>query len=69
MLRFIKERPHLFATYVMCALVVPTVLWWQDSILWVLLLSLYANVYSSIGADQAQQAKKEARNASTEEDQ
>jgi hypothetical protein len=44
----------------MLLLVLPTVLWWQDSILWVLLLSLYANVYTSIGADEAQQAKRKA---------
>jgi hypothetical protein len=59
--RLLKNRPHLVATYIMIALVLPTVLWWRDSILWVLLLSLYANVYSSISADQAQQAKMEAR--------
>lgn len=48
----------------MIALVIPTVLWWKDSILWVLLLSLYANVYTSIGADEAQQAKRNAEDAS-----
>ena len=56
----LADRPHRTATFVMLLLVLPTVLWWQDSILWVLLLSLYANVYTSIGADEAQQAKRKA---------
>lgn len=64
MLRAIKDRPHRTATWVMVILVLPTVLWWKDSILWVSILSLYANVYTSIGADEAQQAKRNAENAS-----
>lgn len=56
--RAIKDRPHRTMTWVMVALVLPTILWWSDSILWVLVLSLYANIYSSISADEAQQAKK-----------
>lgn len=56
----LAHRPHRTATFVMLLLVIPTVLWWKDSILWVLLLSLYANVYTSIGADEAQQAKRKA---------
>ena len=56
----LADRPHRTATFVMLLLVIPTVLWWKDSILWVLLLSLYANVYTSIGADEAQQAKRKA---------
>lgn len=59
----LADRPHRTATFVMLLLVIPTVLWWKDSILWVLLLSLYANVYTSIGADEAQQAKRKAEHS------
>lgn len=68
LLKKLKNRPHLVATWVMVALVIPTVVWWKDSILWVLLLSLYANVYSSISADQASEAKKEARENGNKEE-
>lgn len=37
-------------------LVIPTLLWWRDSILWVSFMSLYANVAAHWGAAQAAEA-------------
>ena len=63
-----KERPHLYKKWLWAILTVPTVLWWSESILWVLIISIYANFVGEDSADEAQQAKLEARDrASTEE--
>ena len=40
------------------AMVLPTVLWWKDSILWVALMSAYALVISAGAAEQAAEAKE-----------
>lgn len=38
------RKAHLAAAAVWTVLVIPTLLWWHDSILWVAFMSLYANV-------------------------
>jgi len=42
-------------------MVVPTVLWWRESVLWVALLSIYALVITAAGAEQAAEAAAEAK--------
>lgn len=37
------QRLHLLAAFVWVLLVVPTLVWWHESILWVAFMSLYAN--------------------------
>lgn len=56
-----KERPHLYKKWLWAVLAIPTVLWWSESILWVLMISIYANFVGEDSADEAQQAKLEAR--------
>jgi hypothetical protein len=51
---------HLAMMGVWLALVLPTLLWWKDSILWVLLISIYANVVGHFGAWQAARAEEES---------
>ena len=46
---------------------VPTLIWWKESILWVAFMSLYANFVGEDSADEAAQAKKEARENGTTE--
>jgi hypothetical protein len=46
-------RLHKWATIAWAALAVPTLLWWRDSVAWVALMSLYANVASHWAAYQA----------------
>lgn len=53
------RRFHLVATIVWLALVVPTVLWWKQSILWVGLISCYANAVGHWSAWQASRAETE----------
>lgn len=43
-------------------LMVPTLLWWKNSILWVALMSGYANIVGHWSAYQASRAETEAGN-------
>lgn len=40
---------------------VPTLLWWRDSVLWVATMSLYANFIGHISAAQGARAEGKAR--------
>lgn len=48
---------HLVLAGVWAVLVVPALLWWKDSIIFVILLSLYANFESSLAAHHALQGE------------
>lgn len=54
------RRFHAVATVAWLVLTVPSVLWWKNSILWVILLSVWANVASHFGAWQAARAEDAA---------
>lgn len=43
----------MVATILWILLIIPTLLWWKDSILWVALMSIWANVASHAAAWQA----------------
>ena len=51
-------RFHLLMVFVWAALLLPTVLWWKDSVFWVALMSLYANLVGHWSAYQAAHAEK-----------
>lgn len=51
-------RLHLIMTWVWVGLSLPTILWWRDSILWVLLMSIWANASTHWGAWQAARAER-----------
>lgn len=44
---------HLVATIIWTLLVIPSVLWWKESIAWVVLMSVWANLASHFAAWQA----------------
>ncbi len=44
---------HLVLTVVWSTLLIPTLLWWKDSVFWIAVMSLYANVVGHWGAYQA----------------
>jgi hypothetical protein len=55
-----KPGFHLAMTIVWMALLVPTLIWWKSSILWVAGMSLYANVAAHWSAFQGARAEREA---------
>lgn len=51
------QHVHAILTLVWAALAVPTLLWWRDSVFWVALMSLWANVAGHWAAWQAARAE------------
>lgn len=56
-----SPRFHLVATLAWALLLIPTLLWWSQSILWVATMSLYANVAAHWSAYQGARAEREAK--------
>ncbi|HGK4747064.1 TPA: hypothetical protein ACJ2W8_004518 [Klebsiella quasipneumoniae subsp. similipneumoniae] len=62
---FIK-RCHLVAAVMWVGLAIPSLIWWKDSVLWVILISFYANIvghlsgYSAARADQAAEENEDS---------
>lgn len=62
---FIK-RCHLVAGVMWVGLAIPSLIWWKDSVLWVILISIYANIvghlsgYSAARADQAAEESEDS---------
>jgi hypothetical protein len=52
---------HLALTFTWVALGIPTIFWWKESILWVAVMSLYANVAGHWSAWQAARAEDVAK--------
>ena len=55
------SRRHLILGWVWIVLAVPALLWWKDSVLFVILLSLYANCETSFAAHQAKKRAEKER--------
>ncbi|VFZ45247.1 transporter [Klebsiella quasipneumoniae] len=62
---FIK-RCHLVAAVMWVGLAIPSLIWRKDSVLWVILISIYANIvghlsgYSAARADQAAEENEDS---------
>lgn len=52
------RRFHLFMMLVWASLAVPGILWWKESILFVIICSLYANFIGEFSAYQAARTEK-----------
>lgn len=64
---FIK-RCHLVAAVMWVGLAIPSLIWWKDSVLWVILISIYANIVghlSGYSAARADQAAKESEDSTS----
>ena len=48
-----KSNPHLYLIGVWVLLIPPTILFWRESVLWVAIMSLYANIEASFAALEA----------------
>lgn len=56
---------HAVAVLTWAGLIVPTLIWWKDSVLWVALMSLWANMAAHWSAWQA--ARTESKQDNSEE--
>lgn len=52
------RRIHATLTIVWLALIVPSVLWWSESIKWIVLMSVWANVAGHFSAWQGTRAEQ-----------
>lgn len=53
MLARLRRNRHRVMGWVWILLAIPTVIWWKDAIVWVALMSIYANAEASFGAQNA----------------
>jgi hypothetical protein len=53
-------KMHRYLTVLWGCLSVPTILWWRDSIVWVVFMSLYANFVGHWSAYTAAKAERQA---------
>lgn len=59
MREWLKENQYLIRAIIYMALVIPGVIWWRESVLFVIILSLGANIDTALGAHEAHKARKE----------
>ena len=52
------QKVHLTAAVIWVLLGIPTVVWWKQSVLWVAIMSLWANVVGHISAYDAARAEE-----------
>ncbi|EFE94177.1 MULTISPECIES: hypothetical protein [Serratia] len=56
------KKAHLAMSFLWIILAIPSVIWWKNSVLWVIIISIYANVvghlagYTAARADEAAEA-------------
>lgn len=55
---FRSSRFHLCMTLVWAAIAIPAVLWWKESILFVVVVSIYANFVGHFSAYQAARSEE-----------
>jgi hypothetical protein len=53
-----EVRVHFVLIFVWAGLIIPTILWWKESILWVAFMSLYANIAGHWAAFDAAKTEK-----------
>ena len=57
---WLRENRYLLTGWFWIVATVPTLLWLKDSVLWVALMSLYANAATGFAANEARRARKNA---------
>ena len=55
-----RDNRHLVEAYIWILLAIPSILWWKDSVFWVIVISLYANYKTAISAHEGRKARKAA---------
>jgi len=59
-LAWVRENRYRIRGWFWVICVVPTLIWWRESILWVALMSIAANIDTSFGAHQAYMSRKQS---------
>lgn len=57
MLKKLKESRHTFLMFFWIAMIPVTLIWLKESVLWIAMMSLYANIESSAAAREAANEK------------
>lgn len=60
-MNWLKENGHLAMAGFWVGITVPAAIWWPESVLWVILVSHYANFASEVSAYHAKKAEKGAQ--------
>lgn len=60
MIEWLKENHHLLEAIFWALLMIPTLLWWKNSVMLVLIMSGYANYKTAIGAHEGRKARRAA---------
>ena len=61
------KKAHLTASVAWIILAIPSVIWWKSSVLWVIIISIYANVvghlsgYTAARADEAAEREEKEK--------
>lgn len=59
-MRWLKENHDLVEAMIWCVLAIPTILIWRDAVVWVAVMSVYANAKTAHSAWKAERAKQAA---------
>lgn len=51
------EKRHKYLIWFWIIMIIPSVLWWKENVLWLILISLYANIETSAAAYEAKKDK------------
>jgi hypothetical protein len=58
------RRAHLASAVIWAGLLVPSVIWWSKSLLWIIFMSVYSIIVAHLSAYQGARAEKEAGSGS-----
>jgi hypothetical protein len=58
--RWFQENHNIGESMLWLLLGIPTVLWWKESVLWVALMSIYANAKAAHAAHNAKKSSEES---------
>ena len=56
------KKMHLAAAVLWVLLAIPSVIWWKNSVLWVIIISIYANLVGHLSGYTAARADEAAEN-------
>lgn len=57
-MNWLRDNRHQLIAYAWVAVTVPAAIWWPDSVLWVIVVSHYANFETSLAAHHANRSRQ-----------